>query len=54
MGHWGRNRKMAEVMSSTNPQVVVKETGGTWARGSCLGGLLGLQKEFRMVSHERL
>ena len=49
MGHWGRNRNMTAVVFSTNPQVVVKETAGMRARGSCLGGLLGLQKEFHVV-----
>lgn len=50
MGHLGKNRNVIEVMFSTKPQVIVKETAGTWA--SYLSDLLGLQKEFHVVSHQ--
>lgn len=51
MDHLRKSRNMMEVMFSTNSQVIVKETAGTWA--SCLSDLLGLQKEFHMVPQRR-
>lgn len=42
----GKKQKRDGSHISTNSQVVVEETVGMWARGSCLGGLLGPQKSF--------